>query len=172
MTDLLPMPQVETERLLLRAWRASDADTVVDVFSDEDNARYIGGTKAPWQSWRHFAMIIGHWHLHGFTAFAVEEKQSGKTLGFVGPWYPGGWPEPEIGYALVPDAQGKGYATEASIASLKYAYDQLGWETAISMIDKNNIGSKRVAEKLGARFDEVDAPSYRQMNCRKVVVDE
>jgi len=153
MTALLPIPEIETERLLLRAWQKTDAETIVSIFADEENARYIGGTKAPWQAWRHFAMMIGHWHLRGFTPFAVEEKQSGRTLGFVGPWYPDGWPEPEIGYSLVPEGHGKGYATEASIASLSYAYDQLGWTTAISMIDKNNSGSKRVAEKMGASFE-------------------
>ena len=157
MTDsLLPMAEIETDRLLLRGWKKSDFDAIADIFGDEDTARYIGGTKPRWQSWRHFAMIIGHWHLRGFTAFAVEEKASGQTLGYVGPWYPGGWPEPEIGYSLVPDASGKGYGTEAAMASLKYAYSDLGWTTAISMIDKRNEGSKRVAAKMGATFEKTD----------------
>ena len=148
------MPEIETERLLLRGWRASDAEPIMSIFKDAENSKYIGGVKPRWQAWRHFAMILGHWHLRGFTAFAVEEKASGNALGYVGPWYPEEWPEPEIGYALLPEAQGKGYATEASLASLKYAYDELGWETAISLIDKENIGSKHVAGKLGASHEE------------------
>ena len=50
-------------------------------------------------------------------------------------------------------ATGKGYATEAAQAARAHAYDVLGWETAISLIDPENLGSKAVAERLGARFD-------------------
>ena len=113
---LLPMPEIETERLILRSWKRSDAPAIAEIFADENNAQYIGGVKSDWQAWRHFATIIGHFHLRGYTAFAVEEKSTGRTIGYVGPWYPEGWVEPEIGYILVPDAHGKGYATEAAIA--------------------------------------------------------
>jgi len=150
----IPLPTLETERLILRGWKESDFDTVIKIFCDEENARYIGGVKAPWQAWRHMALFYGHWHLRGYTNFAVEEKATGKTIGSVGPWFPHGWPEPEIGYSLAPIAHGKGYATEAAIASLKHAYSDLGWETAISMIDKENIGSKKVASKMGATFEK------------------
>lgn len=167
---LLPIPVVETKRLLLRGWRKDDFDAVASIFDDEDTARYIGGTKPRWLAWRHFAMIIGHWHLRGFTAFAVEERNSGQTLGYVGPWYPEGWPEPEIGYSLIPSASGQGFATEAAIASLRYAYSELGWITAISMIDKQNEASKRVAAKMGASFekdailfDEFEAEIWRHL---------
>ena len=151
---LLPMPRIETERLILRSWQRSDGPAIAEIFADEDNARYIGGTKPNWQAWRHFATIIGHFHLRGYTAFATEEKATGKTIGYVGPWYPEGWPEQEIGYTLVPEAHGKGYATEAAIASLKYVYEQMKWPTAISMIDKRNHGSKNVARKMGASFEK------------------
>ncbi len=151
---LIPLPEIETERLHLRGWWKTDFDAIADIFSDEDNARFIGGKKARWESWRHFAMIIGHWHLRGFTAFAVVEKATQKTLGYVGPWFPEGWPEPEIGYSLIPSAGGKGFGTEAAIASLKFTYRDLGWTTAISMIDKKNSGSKKVASKMGATFEK------------------
>ncbi len=154
MTFLLPMPVLETERLILRSWRKDDFGAIATIFGDEENARFIGGKKAEWEAWRHFAMIIGHWHLRGFTAFAVELKKTNQTLGYVGPWFPEGWPEPEIGYSLIPKASGNGYATEAAVASLKYAYDQLGWTTAISMMDKKNDGSKKVVRKMGAIFEK------------------
>ena len=149
----LPMPTLETERLILRTWKPEDVECVHAVFSDEENAKYIGGTKPRWQAWRHFAMIIGHWNLHGFTQFAIETKDTRATVGFAGPWFPEGWSEPEIGYSLVPDAHGQGFATEAAIATLKYAYQDLGWKTAISSIDEHNDGSKHVARKMGAIFE-------------------
>ena len=154
MDALLPMSEIETDRLLLRSWKRSDCEPIMSIFEDDEYAKYIGGAKPRWQAWRHFSMIIGHWHMRGFTVFAVEEKATGKTVGYVGPWYPEGWPEQEIGYALLPEAAGKGYATEASMASLKHVYSELGWKTAISMIDKRNEASKRVARKMGARFEK------------------
>ena len=105
--------------------------------------------KPDWQSWRHMAMIYGHWHLRGYMPFVVQPKGESKAVGYVGPWYPYGWPEPEIGYALVPGAHGKGYATEASISSLTYAYQHMGWQTAISLIDAKNDGSKKCCPKNG-----------------------
>lgn len=150
----LPMPILETERLILRGWKPEDIECVHAVFSHEENAKYIGGTKERWQSWRHMAMIMGHWNLRGFTEFVIETKDTGTTIGFAGPWFPEGWPEPEIGYSLVPDAHGQGFATEAAIAGLKFAYEQLGWTTAISMIDEHNDGSKHVARKMGAIFEK------------------
>ena len=154
MSFVLPMPVLETERLVLRGWCKDDFDAIAAIFGDDENARFIGGKKAGWEAWRHFAMIIGHFNLRGFTAFAVEHRQTNETIGYVGPWYPEGWPEPEIGYSLVPSAGGKGYATEAAVASLKYAYSKLGWATAISMMNKKNQGSKNVAQKMGAIFEK------------------
>ena len=80
MTSLLPMPEIETERLLLRGWRASDAEPIMSIFKDAENSKYIGGVKPRWQAWRHFAMILGHWHLRGFTALQWKRKQVGTRL--------------------------------------------------------------------------------------------
>ncbi len=149
----LPLPEIETDRLILRGWLESDYDCLLEIFGNEETARYIGGVKPDWQTWRHMALIYGHWHLRGYTVFVVECKEDHKPIGYAGPWCPIGWPEPEIGYSLISSAQGKGFATEAALATLRYAYDTLGWKTAISLIDVNNAGSKAVAKKMGARFE-------------------
>ncbi len=149
----LPMPEIETNRLLLRGWQENDYACLLDIFTDEETSRYLGGIKTEWQTWRHMASFYGHWHLRGYAPFAIERKEDRKMIGYAGPWYPMGWPEPEIGYALIPSAQGEGFATEAAKACLRYVYDSLRWETCISMIDKNNMASKSVAQKLGATFE-------------------
>lgn len=51
------------------------------------------------------------------------------------------------------NATGKGYATEAALAARAHAYDILGWDTAISLIDPENHASKAVAKRLGAKLD-------------------
>ncbi|RZJ95937.1 MAG: N-acetyltransferase, partial [Brevundimonas sp.] len=57
----------------------------------------------------------------------------------------------EVGWGLHPDAQGKGYALEAAIATIDYAFDVLGWQDVIHTIDPDNVPSQRLAERLGAR---------------------
>ena len=146
----LPVPRLETERLVLRSWQEQDFECLKSIFCDEETARYVGGARSEHMVWRQMATIIGHWHMRGFTVFAVERKEDGKIIGYAGPWYPLEWPEPEIGYALIPEAQGKGYAFEAVQAALRYVYDALGWETAISVIVRENEGSRSLAKRLGA----------------------
>ncbi|MEL6785627.1 MAG: GNAT family N-acetyltransferase, partial [Pseudomonadota bacterium] len=152
------MPVLETERLILRNWREEDKEAIAAISTDEEAARFVGGVAEGWQAFRMVAQYIGHLHLRGFTMFAVEEKETGQCLGWAGPWKPDGWPGNEIGYGLRRSAWGKGYAAEAAIASLRFAYSQLGWESAISCIDKDNIGSQGVAKKLGAVLEQRDVP--------------
>ena len=152
----LNTPTIETERLLLRGWREDDVSAIADIYGDEVSSRYIGGQMKRWQAWRTVCMIIGHWQFRGFGLFAVEEKSTGTCLGWAGPWRPDGWPENEIGYSLRRSAWGKGYATEASMAGLRYAYEKLGWKTAMSCINAENTGSQNVAKRLGASHEARD----------------
>ncbi len=146
--------ELQTERLLLRQWQPKDFDRYAAYYADEDLARYVGGSCDRAQAWRRWAAEIGHWTLRGYGFWAVEEKQGGSLAGCVGLWFPEGWPELELGYWLMPDAQGKGYATEACLESRRYAYEVLGAKTLVSYIHPDNKPSKRVAERLGAHFEE------------------
>lgn len=150
------IPQLETERLVLREWRESDVPTVQDITTDEVASRYIGGTNPPWQAFRTICTFIGHWQLRGFGFFAVEEKASKECVGWCGCWRPDGWPENEIGYSFRRSSWGRGYATEAAKASLEFAYKSLSWKTAISCIDAENEGSRGVAKRLGATLEDQD----------------
>jgi RimJ/RimL family protein N-acetyltransferase len=157
MTALLThVPQLETERLILRGWDEADFDTMRAIFSDADTMKYLGGVVNEFTAWRAIAGQIGHWAMRGYGFFAVEEKASGACIGWCGPWFPHGWPDREIGWTLRPGYRGKGYATEAARASLHFAYRELGWDSAISLIDKDNAASIAVAERLGASHEQSD----------------
>jgi len=148
------IPRLETERLILRAFTPEDYVHVHAIFADEEWSQYIGGPLDGGSSWRAFASLIGHWTIRGYGTFAVEEKSTGSFVGMIGHWFPEGWPEPEIGWTLSKSAAGKGYATEAVKEVLRHTFDDLKWETAISMIAPKNEASKKVAERLGAKFEE------------------
>ena len=96
------------------------------------------------------ALGLGHWLLRGFGNWALEEKSTGVFVGWCGLWFPEGFPEPEVGWGLMRDKHGRGYATEAAMRARAYAYETLGWKTAISLIGRDNHRSIRVAERLGA----------------------
>lgn len=146
------IPTLTTPRLTLRAPKAEDFDVFAEFFMSE-RAQFVGGPATREQSWRMLATELGHWPLRGYGRWAVEETATGRFAGIIGPWNPDGWPEPEIGWDLMNGFEGKGYATEAALASLEYAYGTLGWTTAISLVAPPNHGSRKVAQRLGARHD-------------------
>lgn len=145
-------PTLETERLILRGIEPDDYEPFA-TFLASDAARFVGGSKDRPAAWRSLATIAGSWTLRGYGEFAVAEKLSGRLVGIIGPWFPEGWPEEEIGWIVFPEFQGKGYAAEAAICALAFAYRDLGWTTAVSCIHDDNLASRRVADKLGATRD-------------------
>ncbi|WP_282027903.1 GNAT family N-acetyltransferase [Ruegeria faecimaris] len=164
MTAAAPhIPRLKTERLILRA-PCEDDFSALEAFFASDASKFVGGPKRADETWRTLALLLGHWTLRGYGYWAVEEKGAGKYIGHVGLWFPHSWPEPEIGWTLMSSATGKGYATEAALAARTYAYDVLGWDTAISLIDPDNLASRAVADRLGARFDSIyKHPAYGEM---------
>jgi RimJ/RimL family protein N-acetyltransferase len=149
---MIPIPTLETERLILRAPQTDDFPAFA-AFYASDRARFVGGPVGAETSWRTFACEVGHWELRGFGRWAVCEKDTGTFVGIVGLWHPRDWPEPEIGWDLMNGFEGKGYATEAAEAARAYAFSTLGWPTAISSVAEGNDASVAVARRLGATRD-------------------
>jgi RimJ/RimL family protein N-acetyltransferase len=143
--------RIETERLILRPPRIEDFDRYAEMLADEAAARYIGGVQPRAAAWRRFLQMPGAWWLQGFGMFSVFEKATGMWMGQIGPWKPDGWPGNEIGYAFHPDAWGKGYASEAGLASIEWAFDTLGWDAIIHCIDPANAASQALAQRFGSR---------------------
>ncbi len=129
---------------------------------EEETMRFLGGVTGPNAAWRMMASITGSWTLLGYSMFSVIERASGRWIGRLGPWQPGGetgdWPGPEVGWGLIADAQGKGYALEGATAAMDYAFGELGWPEVIHCIAEDNAPSIRLAEKLGARFQRRGVP--------------
>lgn len=146
---------LETERLLFRQWLDSDFEVFADFYSDEKNARFVGGVKDAETAWRLMATYVGHYELKGFSYLATTEKSTGMLVGTVGLWKSDPWPEHELGYWLLPRAQGTGYGYEAGMAVRTYAKEQLRLPSLVSYISAANEPSKKLALRLGATPDGV-----------------
>jgi RimJ/RimL family protein N-acetyltransferase len=141
---------IETARLILRPPTLDDLDAWAEMMTDEPTARFIGGVMPRAVTWRQLMTMIGCWQALGFGMFSVIEKSSGRWIGRLGPWQPEGWPGTEIGWALVRDCWGRGYAPEGATAAADWAFDNLGWTDMIHSIAPDNVASQQVARKLGS----------------------
>lgn len=149
---------LETPRLILRAPCAGDVAPFV-AFLRSDRAGFVGGPVDAAKAWRATGHFIGHWVMRGFGMFVAVRRDTGAPVGTAGPWFPEGWAEPEIGWTIWSGAdEGQGYAAEAARAALGFAYDTLGWTTAISYIDPDNARSRALARRLGCVIDADVAP--------------
>jgi RimJ/RimL family protein N-acetyltransferase len=143
--------ELETPRLLLRPTQPQDFEGWAAFMADPESARFVGGVQPRPIAYRGFLSMAGAWAIQGFAMFSVIEKASRRWVGRVGPWCPEGWPGTEVGWGIVRDRWGLGYATEAAAASIDWAFATLSWTDVIHTIDVANAASHAVARKLGSR---------------------
>jgi RimJ/RimL family protein N-acetyltransferase len=147
------VPELETDRLLLRGFGDADLDGWAAICADPEVMRWIDQPRgiSREQSWRDIAYMVGHWELRGFGQWAVRERDGGALVGRTGLIRPEGWPGIEVGWIVARARWGRGYAPEAAQAAVGWGRDALGLDHVISLIDDDNAASQRVAEKLGMR---------------------
>jgi len=150
---LTPAPMLETPNLILRGPEPRDAEAVIAFLLDQRRAAGFGPAANRGEAWRWFALNIGHWHLHGYGYFTIEDRQTGAPAGITGVWNPEGWPEPELGWVVFDGFEGRGIAHEAASRARRYAYEDLGLTTLTSNIVPGNTRSIALAERLGAWFE-------------------
>ena len=129
--------------------------------ADAEAQRFLGGAQSREQGWRMMCTMAGAWAVRGFSMFSVIEKSTGRWVGRLGPWQPEGWPGTEVGWGLIRDAWGKGYATEGAAATIDWAFANLPWTEVVHTIDVENAPSQAVAKRLGSRIlrqDVLPAP--------------
>lgn len=144
----LPKPDwcgLETERLILRPWRGSDVAPNAVMLSDPLSGRFITADRKPvtdpMNGWRNSAIMAGHWVLHGFGMFVVEEKSYGTFAGRVGPFFPSMWPGFEVGWGIANQFRGRGYAVEAARAAIDWSFATFDIERIVHCIDRENAAS-------------------------------
>ncbi|HEX9946280.1 MAG TPA: GNAT family N-acetyltransferase [Allosphingosinicella sp.] len=149
-------PVLETGRLRLRPFRASDLDAQAAAMSDPDVVRHLGGSPfSREETWRKMLASPGLWALLGYGYWVAERREDGAYLGQIGfadfkrDMIPAIENIPEMGWIMAPQAQGQGYATEAVLAALAWADGALGGGEIVAIISPDNAPSIRIAEKAG-----------------------
>lgn len=145
------VPTIRTDRLVLRGWREDDEVPFALLNADPEVSRFITGRPmTPEETAVFVDRIELHWEQRGYGLWAAEDAGSGDFLGYVGlshhRWYPD---DVEIGWRLARASWGRGLATEAATAIVDHAFGPIGLDRIISIIHRDNIASRRVAEKTG-----------------------
>jgi RimJ/RimL family protein N-acetyltransferase len=158
---------IETERLILRRPKKSDAKALLEAYGDPEVMRYIGvgETRDLEQTRTWLDKALRRWKADGFGHYAIERKEDGRVLGRAGflVWNPDTWETGtlaelgeqsvvELGWMLAQEHWGNGYAVEAAAALRDHGFRELGFERLISLILRGNERSERVAEKIGSRY--------------------
>jgi RimJ/RimL family protein N-acetyltransferase len=151
------IPELETPRLRLRAPRIGDFEAYAAIATTERGVHF-GGPMSREAAWLDFAQLVASWLLRGYGVWSVERRADGRLIGFLPLDHEFGDPEPEIGWLLLPEAEGQGFATEAATAARRLAFERLGFGTLVSYVDRTNHRSVGVAERLGARREAATHP--------------
>jgi RimJ/RimL family protein N-acetyltransferase len=147
---------LETTRLFLRPLNENDIDSIFAMRRDREVMRYIREPqtdRAEAVSWTN--LVSSRWRDERIGFCAVIEKASARFAGWCGLWRLKETGETEVGYAIVREFWGRGYASEAAAAFLAYGFDQLRVEKVVAVAVPENAGSRRVMEKIGMHFDYV-----------------
>jgi RimJ/RimL family protein N-acetyltransferase len=95
-------PTLDTDRLILRAFRAGDLDEYAAMLANPNVMRFLGTgqTRSPADAWSAMAGALGQWELRGYGSFALEERATGKLVGRAGILHPYDWLGPELASQL------------------------------------------------------------------------
>jgi RimJ/RimL family protein N-acetyltransferase len=157
----LPMVPLETPRLLLRLPEASDAEPFMEIFWDPEvvEKKQVTLTEAPGDidlARRKTAALVDHWDSRGYGLWTVVEKATGQVIGCVGLQNWKGWPGVELAWVIHRSRWSHGFATEAAVAALEWAWASTQIDHIISLINADDLRSMRVATKVGERFERAD----------------
>lgn len=149
----MSQPEINTQRLLLRAFTLSDATKVQNLAGNLNVAKttlnvphpYVDGMAEEWISHH-----LSNWKNETSITYAVIETNSKELIGTVG-FVEINKSKAELGYWFGEQHWGKGYCTEATKALIKFAYDNLGIFNVTGEYLSSNSASGRVMEKLGMR---------------------
>jgi len=161
--------ELETEQLLLRRWREEDKAPFAAMNADPAVMEYFPATLSHAESDALADRFQAELDLRGFCPWAVELRESGSFIGFIGlhgvPESLSFAPAVEVGWRLARPFWGRGFATEGANRALFYGFEELGLEEIVSFTSVVNLRSRRVMERLGMTRrpdDDFDHPQVAE----------
>ena len=152
------MTVLETERLLLRRMTVDDAEFILELLNEPSFLRYIGDKQVRnLEDARQYILNgpVASYQRHGLELQLAELRESRTPIGMCGLLKRDELPEPDIGFALMPDFWNKGFAFEAAAAVLQDAHDRLKLQRILAITSLDNDASIKLLERLGFKFERV-----------------
>jgi len=146
---------ITTERLVLREFTREDGSFACQLVNTTGWLQHIGdrNVRTPEQGVGYLErVIIPSYRSNGFGFWLLLRKEDSAPIGMCGVCRRDYLEFPDIGYALLPEFEGKGYATEAASATLAYARAQLGFNVICAIVTPSNTSSIRLLERIGLKF--------------------
>jgi len=145
-------PTLYTARLTLRMPMLADFEAWAAFFAT-DRSIHEGGPLDRRAAWQHWSSDVALWALKGYGPFGVDDRATGAYLGEVGIYHGEGYPAPELGWFVVPEAEGKGVALEAAKRVLRWVKDSFDWPHITNIITPTNTRSIALGLRLGGVID-------------------
>lgn len=171
------MPQdIETDRLVLHPWRATELDEYARLLADPEAMRHLTHEYGPLsfgEAEQAHSRILGLWAERGFGAFGAVEKATSRWAGKIGLDYLDRWPGSdriEVEWQLLPAFWGRGYATEGARAVIEWAFHDLGLDRLIAITVPYHTASRRVMEKCGLTYQGTVTVIDRRLHTPRDVV--
>lgn len=146
---------LETKRLTIRPYMRDDLDELIEMRSDPDVYRYLGGLERqnPVEITKRLDFYLACYEKFGFGMSAMIWKENGETIGGSGLQPLEDTGEIEVGYSLKNNYWRRGIGYECALAWLKYGFETAGLKRIVAVADEDNTGSWRIMEKCGMTFE-------------------
>jgi len=146
------MQIAETKRLIIREATESDASFIKVLLNSPNWLEFIGdrnvNTEDDAKKYINNALIKSY-HTNGYGLFLVALKEDNKLIGMSGFVKRDYLSHPDIGFAMLPEYEGNGYAFEAAKAVLDYGQNVLKISKIYAITDEGNIKSQNLLKKIG-----------------------
>ena len=152
------MKILETERLILRQFSTDDAAFILELLNEPSFIQNIGdrGVRTLENARSYLLRVpIASYVKNGFGLYLVVLKETNESIGMCCLIKRDTLEDVDIGYAFLPKFWSKGYAVESSLAVKEYAKNNIGLHRLVAITDPANVGSIRVLEKIGLRFEKM-----------------
>ena len=140
--------EIETKQFKLIPPSKDCFDVYQRFYTNGNASKMYGGPLTKEQAWARLKADLGSWYLLGYGVWVIQSKLDQKYLGTCGFWKGKDWPR-ELTWWVVPDARGKGVATEVSIAAIFHAYNKFNWQSVETYMNDENLAARSLVLKLG-----------------------